>query len=250
MTNVLEGDLWQLGDHRLLCGDCTVPDDVNRLMQGEKVDMVLTDPPYGVSYSEKQANLNKIDSGQRLTRPIINDDLTEYRGFFATFLRLVPYADYNTVYVFMASQHLHDLRLAMDDAGLKFTDCLVWVKNRFVFGRKDYKGQHEMIVYGWHGHHKFYGGHNRSTTLHYPSLNKNKLHPTEKPRPLLERLIMDGSMPGMIVYDAFAGSGSTLLACETQRRQCRCIEIDPYYCEVIISRWEAQTGKKARLIKE
>lgn len=268
---VNSGDLWQLGQHRLLCGDCTKATDVAKLFNGAKADSLITDPPYGVNYGEKNVFLTKYDKTNRIETPIINDSIKDYRKFFAGFLKLVPFADYNTFYIFMSGQHLHDLRLAVDDAGLTWGDYLIWVKNQSVFGRKDYhakhefvaygwkqmvevegwqgrhrkyKPAHEFVVYGWKNHHKFYGDY-PNTLLEFDRPQVNDLHPTQKPVPLIGRLITDGTKKGAIVYDPFAGSGTTLIAAEELGRACYAIEIDRHYCDVIIQRWETLTGKKA-----
>lgn len=265
------GELWQLGRHRLLCGDSTKAADVKRLFAGDKADCLITDPPYGVNYGEKNVFLTKFDKMNRIETPIINDDIKDYRKFFTSFLKLVPFADYNTFYIFMSGQHLHDLRLAVDDAGLTWGDYLIWVKNQSVFGRKDYHAKHEFVaygwkqmvevegwqgrhrkykpandfvVYGWKNHHKFYGGY-PNTLLEFDRPQVNDLHPTQKPVPLIGRLITDGTHKGAIIYDAFAGSGTTLVAAEQLDRTCYAIETDPHYCDVIIQRWETLTGKKA-----
>ena len=144
----------------------------------------------------------------------------------------------------MSSQELHNLRLALDNTNLKWGDYLIWVKNNHVLGRKDYNSKHEFCVYGWKNHHKFYGEFS-TTLLEFPRPTKSKLHPTMKPIPLLSKLIQDGSKLGANVLDLFGGSGSTLIACEQLNRNCYMMELDPYYCQVIINRWEEYTGQKA-----
>jgi len=232
------GDLWTLGRHRLLCGDATKKEDVERLMDGKKADSLITDPPYGVDYSGKNEYLNKFDEGNRIEKPIDNDAITNYQKFFSAFMGLAPLAEYNTVYIFMSSKELHSLRLALDDCGYSWGDYLVWVKNNHVLGRKDYNAKHEFIVYGWKGKHKFYGGFS-TTVLEFDRPLKNDLHPTMKPIPLLAKLINDGSPAKGKVYDPFGGSGSTLIACEQLNRTCYMMEIDPMYCDVIVKRYKA-----------
>jgi DNA modification methylase len=240
------GDLWILGRHRLLCGDATKKEDVERLMDGKKADSMITDPPYGVDYSGKNEFLNKFDKGNCIQKPIDNDAITDYRKFFSDFMGLAPLAEYNTVYIFMSSKELHSLRLALDDCGYSWGDYLVWVKNNHVLGRKDYNAKHEFIVYGWKGKHKFYGGFS-TTVLEFDRPLRSDLHPTMKPIPLLAKLINDGSPAKGKVYDPFGGSGSTLIACEQLNRICYMMELDPIYCDVIIKRWENLTGQKAVL---
>jgi DNA modification methylase len=240
------GDLWLLGRHRLLCGDATKKEDVERLMDDKKVDSMITDPPYGVDYSGKNEFLNKFDKGNHIQKPITNDATTDYRKFFSDFMGLASLAEYNTVYIFMSSKELHSLRLALDDCGYSWGDYLVWVKNNHVLGRKDYNAKHEFIVYGWKGKHKFYGGFS-TTVLEFDRPLRSDLHPTMKPMPLLAKLINDGLPAKGKVYDPFGGSGSTLIACEQLNRICYMMEIDPKYCDVIIRRWENFTGQKAVL---
>jgi len=240
------GDIYILGNHRLLCGDCTNIQHLEDLMEGETVGMLLTDPPYGADYGEKNRKLNKNDGGKRIESTILNDNIEDYRQFFTDFLSIIPMSEYNTCYIFMFGIQLHNLRLAFDDCGFHWSDYLVWLKNNHVLGRKDYNSKHEFAMYGWKGQHKFYGGH-PYTILEFDKPQKNELHPTMKPIELLERLIQDGSQKGNVIYDAFGGSGSTMIAAEKTVRKCRMIEIDPIYCDVIIKRWEEYTGEKAKL---
>jgi DNA modification methylase len=195
----------------------------------------LTDPPYGVAYGEK--------TGRR----IANDQGEEnYREFFGRFLRLAPMAMKNTADIFMSGQQLHNLRLALDDAGFTWGDYLIWVKQRPVLGRKDYNAGHEFVVYAWKGSHKFYGPVGRaSTVLTFDRPSASPDHPTTKPTDLLVRLIRDGSAPNAVVYDPFLGSGSTLIACEMAGRRCVGIELEPVHCATAVRRWERFTGLAA-----
>jgi DNA modification methylase len=233
------GDLWQLGRHRLLCGDCTVKENVELLFGNDRADCVITDPPYGVDYSDKNKFLNSIDKGNRNQAPIKADsdnEIKDYRLFFASFMKNFMLNDYNVIYIFMSGKELHNLRLAMDDSDFKCGDYLVWVKNNHVLGRKDYNAKHEFIVYGWCGKHKFYGG-SATTVLEFDKPLKNDLHPTMKPIALVARLINDGSKKDMIIYDPFLGSGSTLIACQQTDRICYGMELEPAYVSVVIIRW-------------
>lgn len=245
------GDVWQLGRHRLLCGDATDPHAIEALLDGARADMLLTDPPYGVDYSAKNAFLNAFDKGNHVQKPIANDAIADYRAFFGEMLEAVKpcLSAYNTVYIFMSGQELHTLRLALEDAGYKWGDYLVWVKNNHVLGRKDYNARHEFCVYGWYGKHKFYGDFS-TTILEFPKPLKNDLHPTMKPVELLGKIIQDGTDEEMNVIDLFGGSGSTLMACEQLRRTCYMMELDPKYCDVIVKRWEALTGEQAVCLRE
>lgn len=241
------GDLWLLGRHRLLCGDCCSATDVERVMGGDLVDCMVTDPPYGVDYSAKNEFLNAADEGNRIQRPIKNDSIEDYRAFFGAFLGIIPWAQHNTAYACMSSQELHNLRAAWDDCGMTWGDYLVWNKNNHVLGRKDYNSKHEFILYGWHGTHKFYADGHRTTVLAYDRPSTSKLHPTMKPIPLITQLVEDGSAPGAVVYEPFCGSGTTLVVCEQTQRRCRAIELEPIYVDVAIKRWQEQTGQEATL---
>ena len=245
------GDIWQLGEHRLMCGDSTKEEDVAKLMDGNSVDMLLTDPPYGIDYSSKNSFLNAIDKGNRIQKDIINDNIEDYKEFFSKVFENIKnyFNEYNTCYVFLLGKELHNLRLAFDEQGYHWNDYLVWVKNNHVLGRNDYNCKLEYIMYGWFGKHKFYGGFN-TNVLEFKRPSKSDLHPTMKPLELLSKLIQDGTKEKGNVLDVFGGSGSTLIACEQLNRKCYMMELDPKYCDVIITRWETLTGKKAELIKE
>jgi len=232
----VKGDLYELGKHRVMCGDSTMIDDVEKLMNGEKVDSLQSDPPYGVDYSSKNEFLNKFDKGNRNQKAINNDAIEDYQKFFNDFLSIIPFAEYNTIYCWMSSLELHNLRLAFDDCKIKWGDYLVWVKNNHVLGRKDYNSKHEFCVYGWKNKHIFYGDFS-TTILEFPKPLKSDLHPTMKPIDLIGKLIKDGSKKGGVVYDAFLGSGSTLIACEKTNRKCYGMELDEKYCDVIVKRY-------------
>lgn len=240
-----EGDLWQLGRHYLFVGDCTDEGNVKTLLQNNTVDILITDPPYGVDYSSKNEMLNSFDEGNRVQRPIQNDAIENYREFFGNFLKVIPFSDYNTIYVFMSGKELHNVRLAFDDANLTYSTYLVWVKNNHVISRQDYSSKHEFCVYGWKNHHKFYGDFS-TTILEFDKPVKSDLHPTMKPIPLFSKLIQDGSLPGMNVYDPFGGSGTSIMACEQLGRNCFSMELESYYANVILTRWEQFTGKTAK----
>ena len=245
------GDLYKMGDHYLLCGDCRKPADVRKLLGTNTVDLLLTDPPYGVDYSGKNTFLNSIDKGNCIQTDIEGDNLEggieDYEAFFSDFLELVPWSDYNIFYIFMLGFALHKLRAAIDSRRLTWGDYLIWVKNNHVLGRKDYNSKHEFIVYGWKNHHHFFGPFS-TTVLEFDKPQVSDLHPVMKPIELLDKLICDGSKPKALVYDPFLGSGSTTIACERNGRQCFGMEIDPRYCDVIVKRWEEFTGNKAERI--
>jgi len=205
---------------------------------GATADQILTDPPYGVSYGGKTGRRIANDQGEQ-----------DYRTFFARFLKLAPVSKRNTAFVFMSGQELHNLRLALDDAGFTWGDYLIWAKQRFVLGRKDYNAGHEFVVYAWKGSHKFYGPVGKaSTVLSFDRPVASADHPTMKPTELLTRLIRDGSAPGAVVYDPFLGSGSTLIACEMSGRRCVGIELEARYCASTVRRWERFTGLLAERV--
>ncbi|MGC2634897.1 MAG: site-specific DNA-methyltransferase [Candidatus Cybelea sp.] len=256
-----KGDLYLLGRHRLICGDSTDASVVEAACGGLRVDLMLTDPPYGVDYVEKTRYLEKRGIGKASHRDIASDAGEDYRAWFARFLRVVPWAEHATFYIFMSSLHIHDLRLALDDAGLTWGDYLIWVKNAPVLSRKDYNQRTELIalgfpsddqleradftVYGWAQRHRFYGGFKRNNVLEYPRPVASKLHPTMKPVEMLQQLIQDGSANGATVYDPFCGSGSTIIAAESLDRRCCAVELDPLYVDVAVQRWEEFTGRRA-----
>lgn len=242
-----EGNLYELGVHRLLCGDSTEENVVNRLFDSQTVDLLLTDPPYGVNYAEKNTFLNEFDKGNRVQKPIQNDEIVNLEEFLGKFLQVIPFSETNIFYIFFAGQQLHHIQSALNSAKLKLSQYLVWNKNNHVLSRTDYLCKHEFILYGWKNKHKFYGK-KGTTVIDHPRPLKNELHPTMKPVGLLTRLIEDGSLPNQNIYDPFLGSGSTLIAAEKTNRKCFGIEKDPIYCDVIVKRWEDFTGSKAKLI--
>ncbi|MBI5697250.1 MAG: ParB N-terminal domain-containing protein [Thaumarchaeota archaeon] len=240
------GEIYQLGNHRIMCGDCTNSEHVNKLLNGKKVDQLATDPPYGVDYVKKNEFLNSIDRGNRVQKAYANDEREkDYKKFFQSFLEIIPFADYNTSYIFMGGKEYKNLIQAAEDAGLYHAMDLVWVKNNHVLGQSDYLPKHELCFYGWKGRHKFYGPSNVTSVLDYDKPLVNDLHPTMKPVEMFAQLLKDGSKPGALVYEPFLGSGTTLIACENTGRVCYGTELDPGYVDVIIQRWENMTGKKA-----
>jgi len=240
MNPITPGTIFTLGEHRLMCGDATNAKHMKALLQQDKVDLLLTDPPYGVAYVETKAKGHK---------PIANDDISD-EGKYADFTKawLKPIAKQlnqkNSVYIFHVDKMLFALKEAMEHYEVQFKQLLIWVKTASVMSRMDYHPQHELIAYGWRGAHKFHRTADHSI-LTCPKPKKNTVHPTMKPISLLRRLILNSSARGGVVCDPFGGSGSTLLACEQTKRQCRMMELDPGYCQVIIDRWEKLSGEKA-----
>ena len=252
------GQLWQLGEHRLLCGDSASSADVQTCVGGGQLaDMVFTDPPYGVSIGDKNKALDEVGGKSGMCKKnIVNDTLTaeQLAPIYKAAFRNMREACTDDAVYFVTSPPGGDLGLMMmmmADAGLPVRHRLCWRKNAptFSIGRLDYDYQHEAILYTWtKSHHNFRRGQFRSTVWDVPKPRANRLHPTMKPIALVASAILDGTEPGMVVLDPFGGSGSTLIACEQTGRRCRMIEIDPHYCDVIIDRWEQFTGQKAVLL--
>jgi len=237
------GDVWLLGGHRLLCGDSTVAESYDRLLDGAPVDMVLTDPPYNVNY----ANSAK-DKMRGKDRAILNDNLGD--GFYDFLLAaLTPTIAHcrGGIYVAMSSSELDVLQAAFRAAGGKWSTFIIWAKNTFTLGRADYQRQYEPILYGWpEGAQRHWcGDRDQGDVWNIKKPQKNDLHPTMKPVELVERAIRNSSRPGNVVLDPFGGSGTTLIAAEKSGRLARLIELDPKYVDVIVRRWQEWTGKQA-----
>lgn len=245
--------IWKLGEHRLMLGNATKKEDLTKLIGTDKVSLILTDPPYGVGFVEsKQEFLNSIHKDNKQTEfsAIKGDGLEEdYYQFSKDWLEVVrPHLkDKNAFYIFNSDLKIRELLNALHDTSYTKSGLLIWLKNQHVVGRKDYHPQHELIVYGWHGRHNYFGNRDK-TALFYKKPSKSKLHPTMKPPALLRRLIYHSTKPGDLVLDPFGGSGSTLIACEHLGRKCFVVEMEEKYCQTIIERWEKLTGKKAELI--
>jgi DNA modification methylase len=246
------GDLYILGNHRLLCGDSTVLADVERLMGGAKADMVFTDPPYNVAVCSGDHNPQGLTYGKG--KRILNDSMpdAEFHQFLVdsfTSMSMVI-KDGATVYVTHADTEGINFRTAFIGAGFMLKQCLIWAKQQFVFGRSDYHWQHEPILYGWKAGaaHTFYGERNQGTVWNIDRPMRSEMeHPTQKPVALVEKAIGNSSKSGDILFEPFGGSGSTLIACEKTGRRCYMMELSPAYTDVICKRWEQATGKKAVL---
>lgn len=237
------GDVWIMGQHRLLCGDATVADSYDRLMQGGAADMVFTDPPYNVNY----ANSAK-DKMRGKDRAILNDNLGE--GFYDFLLAaLTPTVAHcrGAIYVAMSSSELDTLQSAFRAAGGYWSTFIIWAKNTFTLGRADYQRQYEPILYGWpEGAQRHWcGDRDQGDVWCIKKPQKNDQHPTMKPVELVERAIRNSSRPGNVVLDPFGGSGTTLIAAEKSGRIARLMELDPKYVDVIVRRWDEFTGKQA-----
>lgn len=244
------GDIYQLGNHRLICADCTDKRSMDRLLEMDKVAQLNTDPPYGVDYASKNEWYLAVHKApNRIKTPYFNDEVAfDFRPMFNSIFQSISWAEYNTAYIWSAGQHLHEIRLAMEDSGMHWGSYLIWLKNNHVLGRHDYNHKTEYCIYGWKGKHKFYGGF-RTDVLEYDKPLVNDLHPTMKPIALIRQTITDGTKQGDIVLDCFGGSGSSLIASEATGRSWRGIELDPHYCDVIVKRWEAYTGNEKKAIK-
>jgi DNA modification methylase len=237
------GDVWLLGPHRVLCGDATLAESYDALLQGERVDMIFSDLPYNVNYSN-----NPKDKLRGTHRPILNDNLGAqfYDFLLAALSRMVPTCT-GAIYITMSSSELDTLQAAFRASGGKWSTFIIWVKSSFTLGRADYQRQYEPMLYGWpEGATRHWcGDRNQSDVWQIKKPQKNDLHPTMKPIELMERAILNSSQPGNRVLDSFSGSGSTLIACEKTKRVCLSMELDPAYCDVIIKRWQEFTGKRA-----
>lgn len=238
------GDIYQLGQHRLACGSSSDPEIVKRLVSEDKIALILTDPPYGVSYVESKRGIAKLASTKVIANDNIEDE-TDYESFTRAWLETAkPYMTRkNSLYIFNSDKMLLPTIEALKASGGKFAQLLIWAKTQAVIGRLDYLPQHELIIYGWYGTHTFTKSKDKSILV-YPKPVSSKLHPTMKPIGLLRRLILNSSKVGDVVFDGFVGSGSTLLACEQTNRRCLAIELDPEYCQVVINRWEKLTSQK------
>jgi len=270
-ATTIEGDIWILGKHRLMCSDSTKMPEIEKLMSGSRADMIFTDPPYNVNYEGGTGMKIKNDHmGDSLFRQFLKDSLSCAYEFTKAG---------RPIYIAHADSEGYNFRGAMVEAGFLFKQCIIWVKNSMVLGRQDYQWQHEPILYGWKDGeaHKWYGDFNKKTVIdddidikkldkkellslinkyrnsHKTTVvredkpHKNDIHPTMKPVALVEQFIRNSSREEDIVLDSFAGGGSTLIACQKLNRICRTMELDPKYCDVIIKRWQDFTGQEAVL---
>jgi DNA modification methylase len=239
------GDVWLLGPHRLLCGDSTRLEAVEKVLAGGLADMVWTDPPYGVNYGATMK-----DKLRGKTRKIANDNLGEGFGPFlydacVNMLAVTKGA----IYICMSSSELHTLEKAFREAGGHWSTFIIWAKNTFTMGRSDYQRQYEPMLYGWKegADHFWCGARDQGDVWFVKKPVKNDLHPTTKPVELIERALHNSSKTRDTILDPFGGSGSTLIACERTGRQARLIEIEPTYCDVIVRRWQEHTGQEATI---
>lgn len=252
------GQIYQLGEHRLMCGDSTNLEDVEKLMDGDLADMLLTDPPYNVDYNGKAGKIKNDNMKDDAFREFLR------LAFFVARENMKPGAAFH---IWHADTEGYNFRGACRDVGLVVRQCLIWVKNSFVLGRQDFQWQHEpclygetpsneeeyeSALYGWKdgAAHRWFKNRKQTTILQFDRPISSKEHPTMKPVLLFDYEMQCNSQPGDIVLDLFGGSGTTIMAAEQNKRRARIMELDPRFVDVIIDRWESFTGKKALLLKE
>ena len=237
------GDLWHLGKHTLLCGDSTKPESYQNLLGDNKVNLVLTDPPYNVNY---QGSAGKIKNDHQKDDQFYQFLLDSFSCMYDSM------ADDASIYVFHADTEGLNFRKAFQDAGFYLSGCCIWKKQSLVLGRSPYQWQHEPILFGWKksGKHEWYTGRKESTIWEFDRPKQNADHPTMKPIPLLAYPISNSTMTNCTVLDPFGGSGSTLIACEQTDRICYMIELDEKFCDVIIKRYIEQVGSDKEVTVE
>lgn len=237
----VEGDVWLLGRHRLMCGDSTRIDSLERLMGEREADMWLTDPPYNIAY----------EGGSKKRDQIKNDEMqsSDFRQFLVDVYAAanVVMKDGAVFYIWHADSEGYNFRGAAIDIGWPIRQTLIWNKHNSAFGRSDYHWKHEPCLYGWKpgAAHLWASDRKQTTILDFDRPSKSDLHPTMKPVGLMEYQILNNTKGHDCVLDSFGGSGSTMIACEKTARDCRMMELDPKYCDVIINRWQEFTGKEA-----
>lgn len=227
---VEKGDIWTVGRHRLMCGDATSAEDVSQLMGSTKANLILTDPPYGVSF--------KSSSGLTIQNDSMKDE-EFYNFLLASFKNMVSHLEQGgAAYVFHADTEGLNFRRAFIDAGLHLAGCCIWVKDSLVLGRSDYQWQHEPVLYGFlqNGKHKWFSDRKQTTIWNFDKPKRNANHPTSKPLDLLGYPIGNSTQENAVVIDTFGGSGSTMMACEQMNRVCYMMELDPKYASVILRR--------------
>lgn len=233
---VERGDIWTVGRHRLMCGDATSVEDVSALMDGRKANLILTDPPYGVSF--------KSSSGLTIQNDSMKDE-EFYNFLLAAFKNMADYLEKGgAAYVFHADTEGLNFRRAFIDAGFHLAGCCIWVKDSLVLGRSDYQWQHEPVLYGFmqNGKHPWYSDRKQTTIWNFAKPKRSANHPTSKPLDLLGYPIGNSTQENAIVIDTFGGSGSTLMACEQMNRTCCTMELDEKYASVILRRYVEDTG--------
>jgi DNA modification methylase len=239
------GDLWLLGPHRLLCGDATVITDLDRLMAGSRADLCFTDSPYNVDYAGG-VGAEKAGKGRRIMNDALGDGFERF--LYDACVSIIAHTA-GAIYMCMSSSELHTLQKAFVAAGGHWSTFIIWAKDRFTLGRSDYQRQFEPILYGWPEgvSHHWCGARDQGDVWFIDRPSRNDLHPTMKPVGLVERAIRNSSPRGGLVLDPFGGSGTTLIAAERTGRKAALLELDPGYVDVIVERWQAETGRDAIL---
>lgn len=240
-----QGDIWLLGRHRLICGDCTKAEVIDKLLEGKKVNLVVTDPPYNIAY-------------EGVAGTIQNDNMSDkdfYNFLLAAYKNMVnAMADDASIYVFHADTEGLNFRKAFEDAGLYLSGVCIWAKQSLVLGRSPYQWKHEPILFGWkkNGKHKWFADRKQSTIWNFDRPKKSELHPTMKPIALVAYPILNSSMTNGLVFDPFGGSGSTLIACEQTNRICYTSELDEKYADVIVKRYidQVQSNENVFVIRD
>ena len=264
------GDLYELGSHRVMCGDSTSLQTIEKLMAGKKADCIWTDPPYNVNYGATMKDKLRGTSNRKILNDSFKNTVAFYQFLFDALTAMRPHVR-GDVYIAMSSSELHTLQKAFTDCGGHWSTFIIWVKNTFTIGRANYQRQYEPILYGWfEGSSHYWSGRRNlgdivrdslredadgskwikvhedggvaSDIWEFPKPSKNREHPTMKPVPLVTRAIVNSSLPGNIVLDSFGGGGSTLIACEKAGRSCFTCELDPKYVDVIVQRYVDYTG--------
>ncbi len=246
------GDIWQLGNHRLMCGDSTDAEQVSKLLGGEQIQLYLTDPPYNVAYGYDGA----ATEGHRKDGLVVLNDKMDNDAFEKFLTDAFNAANANmekgaSFYIFHSDGYSFWFRKALlNTCDLELRENLVWVKNSMVLGRQDYQWRHEPCLYGWKNgaSHHWFSDRKQTTVMEFDRPTKSVEHPTMKPIPLFAYLIQNSSQEGWRVYDSFGGSGTTIMACEQLNRKAFSMELDPHYCDVIINRWETFTGQQAKKV--
>ncbi len=240
------GNVWILGKHRLMCGNSLDPEDVNKLMRGERADLLLTDPPYNINYqgaTEEKLTIQNDSMGDEEFREFLTN------AFSCADSVMKPGASF---YIWHAESEGYNFRGSLRDVGWQVRQCIIWNKSQMTLGRQDYQWKHEPCLYGWTegGSHSWYSDRKQTTVLNFDKPLRNGEHPTMKPVELFAYLIENSSKKGDAVLDLFGGSGTTLIGCEQLDRRAYIMELDERYCDVIINRWEEFTGNKAILEEE
>jgi DNA modification methylase len=235
-TDIVLGDLIEIGQHRLLCGDSTDSDSVARLMNGEKADMVFTDPPYNVDYGNSNNPRHK-------SRTILNDTMSDsdWDDFVRGYMNNLLLFTNGNIYISMSDKELGHMQLMFENCGGRWASFIIWVKDRLVLSGKDYHSRHETILYGWNDkvtNRLRVEDRKQDDVWEIKRPTTSELHPTMKPIELIERMLINSSKKGMLIFDLFLGSGSTMVASHQLNRKCYGMELDPKYCQVIVDRMQ------------